>query len=247
MLLGLGSLGLGCAPPSEAELAASRALDYLETTEDELGLDVVVAIQIYADRRDDARAAEVAERLRARLRPDDLARYGALLDVDKPAFAPGSLDGVAASATEPDPSDDLMDDRVVVCLDEAMTCEITDTCRGFVALEDRWGYVLTHQAVFLLFARWNGCEGSPDPEPRRHGFAANLVREMEVDPEPGDLAFERMAMIAHLGFAGAIEDRWIDALLDAQREEGCFEVAPGSGCHPHPTGLALWVLAHDIR
>lgn len=234
---------LGCAGPTERELAATRALEYLETTTDETGLDVVLATTIYAERRDDAYARRVVDVMLTRVRPVELERYGALLETDRSVFPRGSLDGVVVSTSTPDPADDWIDGDIGECLDEALSCSVTDACRDFVALEDRWGYVLTHQAVWLLFARWTGCESGVDLEARRRVFAANLVRAMEHDPAPSDLAYERMAMIAHLGFADALEPAWVDALVDAQQPDGSFEVVPGSGGHPHPTGVALWVLA----
>ncbi|MGE0790523.1 MAG: hypothetical protein AB7S26_32900 [Sandaracinaceae bacterium] len=234
---------VGCAP-SRAEVAAERALDYLERTDDELGLDVVAAIQIYAAEKGDARAAEVAEARRAGLAPSEVARWGRLLTLDKPPLTAEVLDPSAASASHAGPADDLMDDRVVACVDEALACALSDRCREFVELEGRGGYVLTHQAFALLLTSWGGCDASWDEGARRRTLAADLAFEVAMDPGPSDLANERLAMLASLGFASAIEPAWIQALLDAQREEGCFEPSPGAGCHPHPTGLALWALGH---
>lgn len=228
--------------------AASAALDYLEHTDDELGLDVVVAIQVFSERTGDERAREVAELRRAGLRASDVERYGQLLEIDKPPFPPGSLDGVIPSAATPDPADTL-DDRVASCPEEVLSCRVTPECREFVELDDRWGYVLTHQAVWLIFHRWMGCSADVDVdvEERRRTFAANLVRELEADPRASDLHAERLAMLGHLGFAAEIEPAWVDALVSAQSPSGCFPASESVPCHPHPTGLALWSLAHAPR
>ena len=167
-----------------------------------------------------------------------------LLDVDKSLFPASTLDGIAPSPTTPDPEDDLGDRRVVACLDEVLACAVGPECTDYLELDHRWGYVLTHQAVTLLFARWIGCPLDVDVDERRHTFAANLVAEMEADPTASDLAYERMAMLGHLGFAEAIDPAWIDALLDAQTPDGCFPLGPERPCHPHSTGVALWALAH---
>lgn len=228
--------------------AAERALDWLAATDSEMGVDVLAAMQIYGELADDPRALEVALARRDAPRPSDLERYGVLLEVDKSPFDPiATLEGATPSPTTPNPGDILDDDRVGRCIDEVITCSLTPECIDYVELDDRWGYVLTHQAVTLLIARWVGCPLDVDVEERRRTFAANLVAEMRADPTPSELAYERMAMLGHLGFASAIEPAWIDALLDAQTAEGCFPVRDGLPCHPHPTGVALWALAHAIE
>jgi len=228
--------------------AALRALDYLETTEDEFGIDVVAAAQMYGDLTGEPRALDVATALRARLLTSELDRYPGLLDGPLPPLSLSSLDGVTASPAPPDPLDELADDRASRCLEEPLACTPSAECLAFVNLDDRWGYVLTHQAVWLLFAHWSACDDAVfsaiDIDERRHTFAANLVREMQADPAPTDLAFERMALLGHLGFAAAIDPAWLDALVDAQQPNGCLPLGPGQPCHPHATGVAVWALAH---
>ncbi len=62
--------------------------------------------------------------------------------------------------------------------------------------------------------------------------------------ERADLAFERMALLGHLGFPDAIDPVWLDSLVDAQQNDGCLPLGPGQPCHPHSTGVAVWALAH---
>lgn len=230
----------GCGP-GRSEQAADRALDYLEGTDHELGTDVVLAVRIYAIERDDARAAGVSEALHGRLSEGELARYGSLLARQTPAFAAAELDPRLAGPTA---GPDDQDDRIAPCLDEVLACTISDACLDFASARGRGGYVLTHQAVWLLFAHWTACETPLDLDARRREIAADLAAEMALDPTPSDLAFERTAMLGHLGFAPAIETAWIDGMLDAQDASGCWLFDATVGCHPHPTALALWTLAH---
>lgn len=233
--------------PAEADPyrpAAGRAVEYLAVTDAEMGVDVLASLQIYGALRGHLGALEVAELRRDAPRPGDLERYGLLLEIDKPPLPPAALGDVAPSATTPDPADVLEDDRIARCLDEVLTCAVSPECVDYVELDDRWGYVLTHQAVTLIFARWVGCPLDVDVEERRRTFAANLLAAQRADPTPSDLAYERLAMIGHLGFADEIDPAWLDALTAAQAPDGCFPTAPGEPCHPHATGVALWALAH---
>lgn len=228
--------------------AASRALEWLATTDAEMGVDVLVSMQVYGDLAGDPRAHEVAVLRRDAPGHAELARYGLLLDVDKPVLPEGSLDGVAPSPTRPNPLDALLDDGGIDCIDEVLACEVSEACLDHLELDDRWGYVLTHQAVPLVFAHWLGCDLAPlDVEARRRTIAANLIAETRADPYAWDLFYERVAMLGHLGFAEAIDPAWIDTILRAQTDEGCFSPMPGDPCHPHPTGVALWALAHAPR
>jgi hypothetical protein len=223
---------------------ALAAIEYLDDTTDELGADVVASLMIYGDLKDEPRALEVAAGLRARLPSSELERYPGLLDAPVPAFSPSTLEGVTPSATTPDPFDDLGDDRASRCLEETFGCAFSDPCLDFVREDDRWGYVLTHQAVWLLFAELNECEAGIDVEERRHTFAANLVAAMRADPRASDLSYERLALLGHLGFASEVDPAWLELIVVAQTDEGCLPLRRGEPCHPHPTGVAVWALAH---
>lgn len=235
----------GCAPeaPFEPDPAAAAALDYLETTTDELGVDVLAAVQIYGAETGDPRAGEVVRARAPDLRPSDLARYGPFLELDKPVRPPRSLAGVAPPRDVPDPAHTLSDDRVARCPEQMLECVLGEGCEDFLTL-DGWGYVLTHQALALLVADWAGCTlpAAIDRDALAARYAARLRAEASAHPFADDLFFERLAMLAHLGFASEIAPSWIAALRAAQRPEGCFPAGPTVPCHPHPTGLALWTL-----
>jgi hypothetical protein len=134
----------------------------------------------------------------------------------------------------------------IACPIEALGCVLSDACRAFADLEASGG-ILTHQAVWLLFAHWRGCALPIDLEPRARRYAGRLLAEARADAVPSDLFCERLALLGHLGFGAAIEPRWIEALLAAQQPEGCFPASATVRCHPHPTALALWALAHSGR
>jgi hypothetical protein len=254
-LLLIAMLGLTCVSSCEwpdestrpAQDVAGRALGYLETTDDELGLDVVVAVQVYGELTGDTRAGEVAARLEKRLRPKDVARYGVLLELPKPRLPPGSLHAAQPSPTVPDPGAALEEDWAQRCPSNVLRCQVDEACRAFVELNDQWGYVLTHQALWLVFAHWVSCETGVDVEERRRTLGASLLKATRTDPHPSELMMERLAMLGHLGFAAEITPAWIDTIVQAQRPEGCFPVDLEGPCHPHPTGVALWALAHAER
>jgi hypothetical protein len=238
--------GDAAGPPSASALepVAAAALGYLESTNDELGIDVVVSLQIYAGARASTRAEALASMLTGGLRASDVERYGALLSLDKGGFPASLLDGVPASGAPVLPADTREDDLGVRCPLDALACRLDDACRAFVLEPDRGGYVATHQALLLLFWRWAGCPADAALEGGRRPLGARLVQETAADPSGGDLFLERLAMIGHLGFAAHIEDPWWEQLAAMQRPEGCFPASPTIPCHPHPTGLALWALAH---
>ena len=226
-------------PAAALDPAATAALEYLRTTTHETGVDVLVAVEVYGALADDPRAAEVVRQARARVPPAELERFAMLLGADKPPFP-------AAPAPEPlgtaNPVGDASDDRARTCPLEVLSCAVSEACVAFSA-GDASGKTLTHQALWLVFAHWRGCELPVDVDALRRRYAARLIAEARADPEPSDLFFERLAMLGHLGFGAAIEPGWIEAARASQRPEGCFPPGPSAPCHPHSTALALWALA----
>jgi hypothetical protein len=247
LLGGISALAVGCTSAGgnsgSPDEVAARALDYLETTRDELGVDVLAAAQIYGQLSGDARAERVVAARLPDLRPSDVARYGRILELNKPVLAPRSLDGVTPPQGTPNPWMALEDDRDVRCPEQILSCVVAEGCAEYLML-DGWGYALTHQALWLLLASWASCALPPelDLEARREELAARLLAEARAYPEVGDLFLERLAMLGHLGYASEIAPVWLAALRAAQRPSGCFPVDEHVDCHPHPTGLALWTL-----
>jgi hypothetical protein len=232
--------------PAGLRGALDRGLADLETTRTEFGLDVAIATQIVGELTGDARAARIVTARRASFHADEMQQLGRLFDLAKPILPEASITGVTASWTVPDPNMSLGSGGGALinrCLADALECRLDEECRAFVGLDHQWGTVLTHQAVWVLFARWAGCSLEIDLEERRRTFGANLAKEMRADPVFTDLAAERLATLGHLGFGATIEPTWIAALLAAQQPDGCWRMGPGGPCHPHPTALALWALA----
>ena len=229
-----------CAPAAARDPAAALALEYLRTTKAETGVDVLVSVEVYGAWTGDPRAAEVVQQARARILPADLERYGALLGSVKPAFP-----DARASKLEPpitiSPAADIPDDRSRTCPLEVLSCDASASCIEF-ASRDASGTALTHQALWLVFAHWRGCRLPIDVDGLRRRYAGRLLAEIRADPTPSDLFFERLALLATLGYASTIDPAWIEALRASQRPEGCFPADAAVACHPHPTALALWVL-----
>lgn len=239
-------IALLCACSGGEDPTAARALDYLGTTHDEMGLDVLLATRIYGELAADARADLVVEARRPDLPASDVMQFGVLLDLATPRLAPASLAGVAPPLDTPDPTATLVEDWASSCPTQIVaSCDISADCLTFLQL-DSWGYVQTHQAVSILIATWRGCAIPFDVEARRAVLASRLKAETIFDPVPSDLYFERLAMLGHLGYASEIAPDWITALRQSQDPQGCFHVNATLPCHPHPTGLALWTLGHAL-
>ncbi len=219
-----------------------RALHYLENTDDEIGADVLIATLLYGRR--EPRAIEVARARADSLRDQDSVLFQRLVAAIheshprvrgvSPPFPTLEIDGEGT----PRPADDL-DDRVASCPLEAFDCSFSQECSEFFALPNRGGYVLTHQAVTLVFARWGDCT-LPNATERRHEIAARMVSESDAATDVDDLFLERLAMLTELGVDIS---RWRTQLYDAQHNEGCWPASDDVPCHPHPTGLALWALS----
>lgn len=243
-LIVLALTGCGTAP-TDSRVAASddtaaRALAYLSSTSEVVGVDVVVGMLVYADVTGDAFAESLSQR-RLRLVPDDAVRaFGPALGAEHPAYAAQELQTFDIDpAAPPDPRMTL-DDRDQTCPLEALACQSSPECEEYMSL-DLWGYPLTHQALTLVFAQWGGCESQDDAMRQRIG--GRLQAAQRANPGPSDLASERLAMLGQLGFSAAIEDAWIESLIESQAADGAFFWEAGDETHPHPTGVGLWALA----
>jgi hypothetical protein len=206
-----------------------------------MGLDVVLFTRGYARLTGDVLGLQtVAERLR-RVSASETTAFEPLLGAEWTPLSPARLHWwQRVRATPPEVLVDE-DDRVRICLEAMLHCGLPVECEQFLA-EDAWGYVLTHQALVVVVSRWLDCEEPSHAGRLRHRYAARLVAETNADPEPSDLFFERLAMLSALGFAGEIRQEWVQVLVESQHADGCFPVSKDVACHPHPTGLALWVL-----
>ena len=229
----------------------ARGLAYLEKTPPPVSGDMIISLQIVGELTGDPRPKALAEKRRAHIDRDD-QRYARLFEVGKAPLASGSLEGVRPSQTEPDPAAPrarLEDGRTVasVCIADAVGCKADARCREFVTARDRWGYELTHQALWLMVWRWMSCPPDARAAARRRPIAASLVKESRADPAFSDLAVERVAFVSHLGFADAVDSAELRRIVAAQLPAGCWPKAPKGRCDTHTTSLALWALAHAKR
>ncbi|MFK8003232.1 MAG: hypothetical protein AB8H86_26920 [Polyangiales bacterium] len=223
-----------------SEEAANRALAYLSSTRELVSVDVVVAMLVYAEVSGDALAESLAER-RLRLVPDEAIRaFGPALGAEHPTYEPEELWELEVDPSEPPDPHMTLDDRDQTCPLEALSCQSSPECEEYLDL-DLWGYPLTHQALTLVFAQWGGCEAQDDAMRQRIG--GRLQAAQRANPGPSDLASERMAMLGQLGFGDAIEDTWVESLIESQSADGAFFWEAGDETHPHPTGVGLWALA----
>jgi hypothetical protein len=104
------------------------------------------------------------------------------------------------------------------------------------------GYALTHAALALIWLRENGCRvAEPDFEKRVIRETAALVR---ADGAVSDLELEAAAMVARLGEARLLPDRFPQEVMAAQHGDGGWAEDGGktSPSDWHPTILALWFL-----
>lgn len=222
--------------------AALRAAAYLSSTTEPVGVDVVVAMLVYAEAADDSYVEARAAR-RLRVLPDSETRpFGIALGSEHPVITSRAF---RETQDEPDPAFALMDDRDRLCPLAALECTESAECDEYAAAS-LWGYALTHQALSLVFAHWAECPRDSQGEDVAR-LGGRLVSEAHFDSSPSDLMSERMAMLGQLGYGAAIEDSWIDALVASQQPDGSFLLAPGGESHPHPTGMALWAFAGWLR
>lgn len=238
-------IALGCGeravPRAErVSIAIDGALSYLRETDDELGLDVLLAVRAYGARARDGRVDALVQRRLARMAARELERYGPLLWIDVTPFA-GPPPPAPVRSERRGPERDEAGELGQRCALDALECGLDDACRGYVEADDQTGYALTHQAFVLVVARGRRCALPIDVDARRGALAARLRAEVASARGVDDLQAERLAMLAQLG--DTLEPAWIDALLDAQRPEGCFPSDHDTRCHPHATGLALWALS----
>jgi hypothetical protein len=83
-----------------------------------------------------------------------------------------------------------------------------------------------------------------DLEDLRSNLVARLRSEIETDSAYSETALERIATLGQLGHADELSPLWWPTIVGAQGGPGCWGVKRGGPCHPHPTVLALWALAH---
>jgi hypothetical protein len=220
-----------------------RAVEYLATTEDEMGIDVLLLVDVARERTASPVIEALVPRLQARV-GRDREGFTSLLGAPKPAF-PAALGPLAPAPATAHRTHERDDDRTRHCPAAMLTCTLEPECIAFLRDDDGAGATyLTHRALALLIARWQRCALPFDADIHRRAMAARLVAELEADPHPSDLFFERLAVLGDLGFAGHFDPAWVHILATAQHPDGCYPASSTAPCHPHPTALALWAMTH---
>jgi hypothetical protein len=91
--------------------------------------------------------------------------------------------------------------------------------------------------------RWRQCPTPFDVDELASRLAGRLLAEQRGDPSYSTTTLLRLATLGQLGYTDRFEPKWVWAVLDARTPTGCWGAEAGGACHPHPTALALWVLA----
>ncbi|KAM4820325.1 UPF0764 protein C16orf89 homolog [Thomomys bottae] len=159
-----------------------------------------------------------------------------------------------------DPHDSFSEDSSDLCLvqllgtgpDQRQPCVLQGFCQALMTKAGRWGYSLSHQLLFFLWARMKGCTKSLF----RHSqlyisiFCANMMALNQRAEASGyayptqDLFMENIMFCGIAGFSDFYKLRWLEAILSWQKpRQGCFgkpdfkdeEEAPGSPPPPQHT------------
>lgn len=152
----------------------------------------------------------------------------------------------------PEPEDSFSEESSDACLvqllgtgtNSSQPCGISDFCRTLMTQPNCSGYSLSHQLLFFLWARMQGCtEGL-----FRHSqhyisvFCANMMDLNRRAEAIGyayptrDLFMENIMFCGLSGFSDFYKLRWLEAILSWQKQrEGCFG-KPAAKEQGHPEG-----------
>ena len=107
------------------------------------------------------------------------------------------------------------------------------------------GYLSTHQLLAIMWLKEQGYQDGRI-EPKIKEIVEQMVLEQVSEDEFTDLFVERTAVILYAGYREKIERRWIEIILDAQKEDGHWTPPPPKInayiSDLHTTILAVWVL-----
>ena len=107
------------------------------------------------------------------------------------------------------------------------------------------GYLSTHQLLAIMWLKEQGCQDERI-EPKIKEIVEQIVFEQVSEDEFSDLFVERTAVIAYADYIEKIERRWIEIILDAQKEDGHWAPPPPKInayiSDLHTTILAVWAL-----
>nr|XP_027796195.1 UPF0764 protein C16orf89 homolog [Marmota flaviventris] len=137
-----------------------------------------------------------------------------------------------------EPEDSFSEESSDACLvqllgtgNSSQPCRIPDFCRTLVTQPNCSGYRLSHQLLFFLWARMQGCTEGLFHQSQHYisVFCANMMELNRRTEAIGyayptrDLFMENIMLCGISGFSDFYKLRWLEAILSWQRPwEGCF-------------------------
>jgi membrane protease YdiL (CAAX protease family) len=229
---------------TEARGSLERALTFLERSRDELSVDAVFLLRLIEGALPGTRARAIAEKgMPAAERDPTYGLFREILQAPRRPHPRQALPHYVVGGN-PDPKQPFDEPFSDTCLKGALECRWAPGCREYQTKLGQWGYVLTHQVLFFVFAKEGRCAWDMDPDQYLGAFARAMLREHEAHPEWSDLFAERMGLGIHAGFREFLREEWIRTILGAQEPEGCWRWnSSRPECSDHSTGMAAWVLA----
>jgi hypothetical protein len=249
----LAAIAAALSPALGAERAqgapwADAALGYLLRTDGEFPIAAAIFLRAAGQLAGDARAVEIAEIRRIGSLDRDREAVSRLFELDLQVFTarlpphapesgpptPAAPDDVGSPASRPP----LV--LAPACLARAARCALEADCLA-AAVEPN--ALPEPSALWLLFVRWASCKTTVDVDVHASRLAGRLLAEQRRDPAYSTTSLLRLATLGQLGYADRFDPKWVRTVLDARSPQGCWGAEAGGACHPHPTALALWVLA----
>jgi len=112
------------------------------------------------------------------------------------------------------------------------------------------GYFATHQLLAIIWLKEQGYQDDRI-EPKIKEIVEQMVLEQAGKDEFTDLFVERIALVLYAGYREKIEGRWMETILDAQKEDGHWTSPPPEInvyiSDLHTTILAVWALIQYDR
>ncbi|XP_058435618.1 UPF0764 protein C16orf89 homolog isoform X6 [Marmota monax] len=137
-----------------------------------------------------------------------------------------------------EPEDSFSEESSDACLvqllgtgNSSQPCRIPDFCRTLMTQPNCSGYRLSHQLLFFLWARMQGCTEGLFHQSQHYisVFCANMMELTRRAEAIGyayptrDLFMENIMLCGISGFSDFYKLRWLEAILSWQRPwEGCF-------------------------
>jgi membrane protease YdiL (CAAX protease family) len=228
----------------KARAALDRALGYLDKNVDELTVDVVFLLRLIDGALPGTRAAAIAERgMPAAKRDPTYPLFTDILRGARPPHTTRALPPLPPFGP-PDIAQPLDQTFSDTCLNGALECRWAPGCREYKTQRKQWGYVLSHQVLFFVFAKEKKCPWDVDIDRSIEELSQAMFHEAKSNPRYTDLFAERIGLGAYAGYREFLQDAWIEETVRAQHDDGCWQFGlDDDSCNGHSTGMGAWVLA----